>query len=397
MITGLSLSGPAATGIMRTIAYVFAVASVLLGALAAPTILPQLPSIAAWWNISAVVLVFGPPISMGAIARWVNPATLKLMAGVLAVGYPVMMLTLKPALTAGYLAPALQSPWILQLTALGTTAAAIAWPRWWTASYVLLLAGLLALVRIEAFPRPILDVASQDALNGLLYDAVFAALAVVAIRAGASLDGAATAARLEAEGAAAELAKGRERARAEALMHDSVLATLLTAGRTEVRAAAALATQAKKTLAQLEQFRKGHHDQTDLNAQEFVWMQQSITTEIAPEAQFSYELIDGVEIPGEVVQAFAEATGESLRNSCRHAIVAGRETTRAVHVRFSTTVVTVTILDDGPGFDLSLVAPTRLGLSIGILGRMRDLDGAAARVMSRPGGGTTISLEWTRT
>lgn len=392
----LSLDGPAATAIVRTIASVFAGATVLLGLLAAQAILPQLAATATWWDVPAVILVFGPPIAMAAVAWWVRARTLRIIAGVLGVAYPILMVTLKLALPTGQLDPSLQSPWILQLTALGTSAAAIAWPRWGTAFYVVAISVLLVPVRVAVYPGQILDIASQDALNGLLYDGVFAALAVAAIRAGAMVDGAASAARIEAEAVAAQLAQGRERARAEALIHDRVLAILLAAGRPEVHSTGSLAAQAENTLQELEQFREGPREQAPLKPAEFVWMQQALTTDIAPEAQFSYEVLADAEIPGPVVQAFAEAASEALRNSCRHAGEDARAVARAVHVRLSTDTLTVTILDDGKGFDPKQVAPTRLGLAVGVFGRMGHLDGGAARIVSAPGRGTTVVLEWTR-
>jgi signal transduction histidine kinase len=65
-----------------------------------------------------------------------------------------------------------------------------------------------------------------------------------------------------------------------------------------------------------------------------------------------------------------------------------------VHVRVAPGVVGIDVLDDGVGFDRAAVPPSRLGLSDSIEGRMRALEGGSAVIVSRPGVGTRVSLQW---
>ena len=175
------------------------------------------------------------------------------------------------------------------------------------------------------------------------------------IRAGRRLDAAALSARAEATRAAEGIAHGRERARAEALLHNGVLATLLAAGRSRLDVSAPISLQAHRTLDELDSFRAGIRELTDLTPRGFTWRLQAIATEIAPEAPFSHASTGSDLIPGDVVEAFAEAAAEALRNSVLHGDTLDRVANRAVHVECSDRGTAVTVLDDGRGFSPAAV------------------------------------------
>jgi signal transduction histidine kinase len=94
-------------------------------------------------------------------------------------------------------------------------------------------------------------------------------------------------------------------------------------------------------------------------------------------------------VPAAVAQAFAGATAEALENVARHA------GTGAASVRLDADAerVTVTITDTGRGFDPAVVPANRFGLRESITGELQRVDGRA-RIASRRGKGTTITLEW---
>jgi signal transduction histidine kinase len=229
-------------------------------------------------------------------------------------------------------------------------------------------------------------------------------------------------------------------------VHDSVLATLLVAARGE-DAASQAGTAARRALAQLDALRAtdsaAAQSQEPMDAHEFVWHLQSITTDLDPDTQFDYDPIPQAQIPADVSQALGEAMGEALRNSIRHAGGAGinstgtggagingagidgtgtgsagtgsigtgstaaftragdptAQVTRAVHVSVraaatGTAAIDVTILDDGIGFDPSAVDGARLGIEVSIRGRMSSIPGGHAMVVSRVGDGTRVVLRW---
>ena len=53
----------------------------------------------------------------------------------------------------------------------------------------------------------------------------------------------------------------------------------------------------------------------------------------------------------------------------------------------------ISIRDDGCGFDFARVAPGRLGVRVSIIDRLQ-LIGGHAEVLTAPGRGTTVLLEW---
>jgi hypothetical protein len=95
------------------------------------------------------------------------------------------------------------------------------------------------------------------------------------------------------------------------------------------------------------------------------------------------------QVPAAAALALAGATAEALENVARHA------GTRAAAVRVSRTGerVTIEIADEGSGFDPALVPPGKFGLRESITGQLARA-GGSARVTSRPGAGTTITLVW---
>jgi hypothetical protein len=96
-------------------------------------------------------------------------------------------------------------------------------------------------------------------------------------------------------------------------------------------------------------------------------------------------------LPGPAAEALGGALTETLENVARHAGTAHAE----VCLEVGAAAVLVTVRDDGGGFDPAAVPPGRLGLARSVCERMADVDGRA-EVVSAPGRGTVIRLEWPR-
>lgn len=100
------------------------------------------------------------------------------------------------------------------------------------------------------------------------------------------------------------------------------------------------------------------------------------------------------ELPQEVAQAFVDAAAEALRNSLTHAAGPDRSpVTRTAALRSDADGVTITVSDDGRGFDPERAPISRHGVSGSIITRMHDAQGQA-RIDSSPGAGTTVTLSW---
>ncbi|WEK13339.1 MAG: hypothetical protein P0Y48_12885 [Candidatus Microbacterium phytovorans] len=94
--------------------------------------------------------------------------------------------------------------------------------------------------------------------------------------------------------------------------------------------------------------------------------------------------------PHAVIAALSDAGAEAVRNAKRHS---GSEHIRAA-LWIAASTVTLTIADDGRGFDPSVAAQGRFGLAQSITGRMLRVGGTAA-IRSAPGEGTAVVLTWT--
>ncbi len=362
-------------------------------ALLLPGIVGQYEFIATWWTWPTLLLIFGLPVVTAGRAWRSSLRSLRLLAAIVAFGFLGAMLTLKLAATGGHLEMNLGTPWILGITTLSAIAAAIAWGPRFAWPYMALIMVLLWGNRVFLAPQPIFDLASKDTLVAVFMAVLFLSLALVSVSTAQALDLAAASAISEETRAATARAEARERRRAEALIHDAVLSTLLMAGRTSASTTGAAAIQARRALQQLEQLRDLPPTEKYLSSLAFVWLLQGTATDIAPQAHFSYSIETKLQIPSEVASAISEASAEALRNSTRHA---GLHANRTMHVTVTAYCATVDIIDDGVGFDPATIPPSRLGIAISIAARVNNMVGGRARIVSQVDEGTRVFLEWNK-
>jgi signal transduction histidine kinase len=165
-------------------------------------------------------------------------------------------------------------------------------------------------------------------------------------------------------------------------LHDTAATTLLMVGLSEVgRSDAWLPAQASRDLGALTSVAE-HSD--DLVA---------VLTELtdAHPVRASLALPELILVDSPVAAAVCGAVREALNNVARHSGV--KET--SLRCQTSGRRVCLEVIDQGCGFDQSAVAGTRYGLARSITARMAAVGGCAA-VISAPGSGTTVRLEWTR-
>lgn len=389
--------GEAQTRLLRAIAMVYGSATIVFGVLSFPSIAVQLPLMTAWWSWSALLGIFGLPFVMAVTAMWSPAPAIKRWAAAVAIVQLAVLATWIPFMQAPELPANASSPWILGVTAVGTTAAAMAWPGRYLWVYIPATATLVVVDRALTAPLPA-PIPWQDGLYTVTFSAVFAALASACLSAGAALDQTAATAKREATAEAAGRAAHRERAWVNALIHDQVLVTLLAASEMHPALQQVAAAQAKTTLARLEQSESSATGSVAMSGRDLAWQLQAAATETDPDAVFTYTVAeDGAHIPADVARALGEGLAEALRNVLRHAHAPGAELHRAVNVQVTRTGAQVDVLDDGRGFDPDLVAPARLGIAVSIRERMALLSGGSAEIVSVPGRGARVILRWTRT
>ena len=374
--------------VTRAMALALGVGTAVFALLAFGGFTAQYSSMSPFWSWGVVAGVFLPPLVAAVLSGILSVRVIRGLLAVAAAAHLAGLVLLVPAITTatGTLPPELATPWLLSVSTIGTCAAAVAWRPVVAWPYLVACVVALGLDRVLASSESIGEIAVQDAVYTLLFDAIFAALAIATARAGRTLDAVADRAVRETRAAAATEAASRERSRIEALVHDSVLVALLASARGVPRAA----EEADRAVARLDEVAEDSPTEP-VAGETWVWRLQSLTTDIAPAARFSHEYAPAAgPIPADAAAAMLEASAEALRNSVQHA----GDAARAVHARVSGEGVEVTVLDDGRGFDPAGVGAARLGVAVSILDRMRSVPGGRADIVSRPGVGTRVALGW---
>ena len=374
--------------IYRVLAFAFLPAAVAFGLLAAPNALAQRGAWPAWWSVTAFIVGTVPSLVQGAAAFSIPLPALRVIAGVNAAG--ALLVQASIPFVAHHAGPIDGRAWFIDIASLGLIASTLAL-RPGGVVVVAVSGALLTAVDRLATDRTAGPVgAAQDGSYVLLFVVTFTALGVALLIAGRAADEAEAAAQAITGDVAADAARERERARVNALVHDRVLATLLTAARRIPGTEAMERRDAARALAGLHALLDDGAVEQDLDGEAFAWQVQSATTQLLPEALFHYSLSGSSVVPGPVVDAMLAAAEEAMRNSRSHA----EAENRTVHVEIGDDGVRVDVLDDGVGFDRAGVPAARLGIAESIEGRVRALPGGSVDVVSQPGVGTRVALRW---
>ena len=289
--------------------------------------------------------------------------------------------------------PSTDSPWIYYLVTIATAMAAIGLPLIWSAAYLVLVPVVYAFIRLTPaggdLPpfRVTLDSLYAFILGGaiLIIVVMLRAAAIGVDRAQATaLEGYALAVRAHAMEA--------ERVRVDAIVHDSVLTTLLYAARADT-------TEAQRLAANMATNAIGH-----LRDAALVSPDDGVTVRVSAVAVGTREAIEELEggfdvsssrlgtrsIPAAAAEAAMSAAVQAAVNSVNHA---GEGATRTVRMTPWQGGIQIIVSDDGKGFDPQHVPAERLGVRGSIIERMANV-GGRADVRSAPGAGTTVSIRW---
>jgi signal transduction histidine kinase len=383
----------AETQVLRVITVVLGISTLVFLALTWAPLTAETDFVIFAWQLASAIVVFGVPLVLAGLAFRLSRTTLKLVLGVYAVLFTVIALTFVPAMTAGPL-PAGLAPWPLLVTAIGTVPAALAFssPAAWT--WLVLNSVAIAPGRFFASGGTDWSEPLQYAFFTITFAGIFSAIAAVAVANGRSLDAAASAARRTDANAAATLARDREHARIDALVHDEVIATLFHASQDVPALGDSVRRQATVALAHLARLRLPPGDSSaPVDANDFVAILRDTLASLSPNVALTVYGARVAAVPAEVAATLLDATTEAVRNSLAHA--GGSESvTRTVTLHLTPRSIGVTILDSGTGFDPQSVPPTRLGIAVSITGRLAAIRGGSATVMSAPGQGTRVTLGW---
>ncbi len=237
-------------------------------------------------------------------------------------------------------------------------------------------------------------IVAQDVALTVLFSGTISSLVLVLRYEASKVDLANGRATEAAIVAATSAAADAERARVDALVHDSVLTTLLVAAKAqtaeEEKAAAELAAAAiqRLNLAQTEMQNPGGNISV---ASLFSALEESVRRGF-PSVQVDVQGANDYPIPEVVASALTGATLQAVSNSITHA---GSSAQRIVMLRAAKSRIKIVVKDNGRGFRPSRVIKSRLGLKLSVIDRVEAVGGRVF-IDAKPGVGATIVIEWSR-
>jgi len=189
-----------------------------------------------------------------------------------------------------------------------------------------------------------------------------------------------------------DASRARARRRADNFIHDRILSVLKVIP-TESTETAQLRAGAREALADLDTA-AAEPDAPVRSSELLTALTRRLRTIGGDDVVISDSITQDLNLPQEVARALVDAAAEALRNSLTHAAGPDRgPVTRTASLRSDADGVTITVSDDGRGFDPEHTGTIRHGVSGSIIARMRDA-GGEARIDSSPGAGTTVTLSW---
>lgn len=342
-------------------------------------------------HLAVMVMVFGPLLWMIVACfsgRWISQAS-----GSFAVLYPVA-LAIWPVVVDPELIEADSQPWIFFLVNIGVVAALLAFSPRLQFVWAIGLPFVYGYVRLVqgAFEQSYWITTAFDVSFTLILGSVIVSLGWMFRQVAAGVDDArARAVETYAEAAASSAAE-EERMAMSALMHDSVLAALISAERAESpreRAlAVAMAREALTRLANTEAAIAQEGSDAPVARSRIVAELRRALSEQGADAVVEERGIP-VTAPGRVARAMVLAARQAINNAVLHA------KGRGLHVIVESPHegrLTITVSDTGPGFDPAAIGEDRLGIRASIVARMAAVAGTSDIITDSTG--TTVELGW---
>jgi two-component sensor histidine kinase len=233
----------------------------------------------------------------------------------------------------------------------------------------------------------------QEALHLFVFSAVLIAL-VLALRWEAGKTDAANQVAIASAVESARVdAAGIEQSRLDALVHDSVLTTLLVAAQAETDQQRSLAAKsATDAIARLKSARSEEFASTQITLASFFHALELRINQVTPEFKVSLTRMSDLPISSHIAVALTEATLQAVDNSLKHA---GKATERMVRLKGEQSGLKIVISDNGKGFRPSQVAKDRIGIASSIVSRTKNAGGRVF-INSSPGSGTNVVIEWSQ-
>ena len=286
-------------------------------------------------------------------------------------------------------------PWLWYLCTVATSCAAIALPLFWAAAYTVVTPVAFGLVRVLPSGGEAENLlAVLDTCYAMLLGGVVLIIIYVLREATAKVDTAQSNALAKYSVAVRHHATEVERVEVDSIVHDSVLATLLSAaGVHNAKGAELAAAMARSAIIRLQEASGERSlDDASIAVSNLAARLRAAAAETNVFTVTELHL-DGLSIPEHAAEALYSASVQAMVNSLQHA---GPTQSRRLTIGGNDqNGCTVEISDTGRGFEVTRVASARLGLRVSIQDRVATAGGVAV-LRTSPGLGTTITLIWPR-
>ena len=283
-------------------------------------------------------------------------------------------------------------PWIWWLLGISAVAAGISFRFWLGVVYIFIVSlGWIAIRMSPSGGSGELVLAIQDSLHLFILASIATTMAAAARWQAAKTDFANQDLIASGVKSAQSQAVELEQSRLDALVHDSVLTTLLVASKAQTPEEIALAKEAAtEALRKLDSDNASLKPVTTITQVSFFEALQNRIHEVQPSFEVSLQQTNNSLIPDVVSEALTEATLQAVDNSTKHA---GGSAKRSVSLHSQGKGLKIVVSDTGKGFRASKIPKDRLGIQLSIIGRVKSVGGRVF-IRSEPGKGTDVVLEW---
>ncbi|MET1045058.1 MAG: ATP-binding protein [Microbacteriaceae bacterium] len=355
-----------------------------------PAMLGQIDQANPVWAAAALTAIGGSlliAVLASILQRWVRPAH-----GLVAIVYLVALLSWPFAVTHPQMVTS-SNHWLYYLLTVATATAAISFSTRLATAYLFVVPALYGLIRLTAPggavspPQAVLDAVYAIILGGAVM------IIVTMLRQASSSVDAAQATALNRYGyAVRQHATDVERVEVDAIVHDSVLTTLLAAGRAHSPEAQQLSAEmAGRAIGHLSDAATGvPADGSTVRSSVVAKRIADAVGTLPGHASVSVRDVGTALLPVAAAEALYSAAVQAAVNSSQHA---GTVVRRWVSVTGAENGLQVEVGDNGVGFDLRTVPNERLGVRVSIIERLANV-GGRADVATAPGSGTVISMRW---
>lgn len=365
----------------------------IFAAQAAPTIIEQSRGMVPTWNAIIFITVLGG-LLVSVIAALTN-RFVHTVNGFMAISWFAAMASWSIAvLDTGIVGDG--QPWLYYLLTVATAAGAVAWPPWAATAALFVSSITYGLVRVTpAGGSAPIDIAALNTIYAVLLGGAVVIIITMLRQAAAAVDFAQTTAIDRYSHAVREHATEVERVQVDAIVHDSVLTTFLSAARAETPAAKKLAgTMAENAMGYLRDAATSVPD--GAGVAEMSALAASIKAAVADvPATFVVRRTDAPagSLPSGSAEAVYSAAVQAMMNSAQHAGSAPTVRRWLAVRELAGGGIEVEVGDNGVGFDMTDLPTGRLGLRVSMMERMANA-GGVVEVDSAPGKGTVIRIKW---